>query len=235
VKRRLLGPHAVLEALRAAPGRVAVVYTGEGARAAPEVADAARRAGVPVEARAHQGVVAIAGDYPYLDLPQLLARCERPALVVALDGITDPHNLGAICRSVSAFGGDGLVVTERRAAPVTAATVRVSAGATEHLALARVTNLVRALKAMGEQGLQIVGLASEGPVEIHALPFPPDGRVLVVGAEGAGLRRLVREHCDVLARIALRGPIGSLNASVAAGIAAYESARQRAALRARET
>lgn len=239
MKRRLLGPHAVLEALRASPASIAVVYAVEDAQRPGHVVDAARRAGVACEARTpreldaiargerHQGVVAITGEYPYLDVAQLLQRCERPALLVALDGITDPHNLGAICRSTAAFGAGGVIVTERRAAPVTPAAVRASAGATEHLPIARATNLVRTLEGFAEAGMQIVGLAAEGNAEIHALEFPPQGRVLVVGAEGSGLRRLVRERCDVLARIELPGPIASLNASVAAGIAIYESARQR--------
>jgi 23S rRNA (guanosine2251-2'-O)-methyltransferase len=240
VKRLLLGPRAVTEALRAAPKRIAVVYAlGSHGKAIDEVTALASRCSVRVETRErealdalargarHQGVVAIGGDYSYLPLEQILNGAAARPLLVALDQISDPHNLGAIVRSAVAMGADGVVTLRDRAAPVTSAAVRVSAGATEAARIARVTNLARTLASLRAQGMQVVGLAAEGEAELHELPYPDAGRVLVVGSEGRGLRRLVREQCERLARIALPGPLASLNASVAAGIAIHESARMR--------
>jgi 23S rRNA (guanosine2251-2'-O)-methyltransferase len=240
VKRIVIGPRAVHEALAAHAGDVSAVFVQEDARRAlSEVAAEAGRRGVKVEERTqaeldalakglkHQGIVAITGAYPYADLDTVLAKAVHPPLLVALDEITDPHNLGAIVRSAVAFGADGVVTLKHRAAPVTPVVVRASAGATEHARIVRVTNLARTLADLAERGLSIVGLDAAGDADLHALPPAPDGRVLVVGAEGKGLRRLVREHCTVLARIAHPGPVASLNASVAASIAMYEAWRQR--------
>ncbi len=241
-KRILAGPHAVIEALRTRPEGVAAVYWGGAGslrKRHREVAELARRAGVHCEQREtaelgllaeglrHQGVLAIAGDYRYLDLDTLIRTQAHPPLLVALDQITDPRNFGAILRSAVALGADGVITHKDRACPVTSAVVRASAGATEYARVARVTNLARALSALREQGLQVVGLDAAAPVELAALPYPQGGRVLVMGSEGKGLRRLVRENCDLLARVLAPGPIASLNASVAAGVALYESARAR--------
>jgi 23S rRNA (guanosine2251-2'-O)-methyltransferase len=240
MKRVLLGPHAVLEALRAAADRVVVVYTaGEAPGALSEVARAAREHHVRCEPREraeldalaegvrHQGVLAITGDYTYLSLDDLLSRAPERALFVALDQITDPHNFGAIVRSAVAFGADGLITLKDRAAPVTPVVVRASAGATEAARIARVTNLARTLNELSDAGMQVIGLDAEGTVDLRDLAYGERGRVLVVGSEGYGLRRLVRENCETLAAIPLPGPLASLNASVAAGIAIYESARRR--------
>jgi 23S rRNA (guanosine2251-2'-O)-methyltransferase len=240
MKRLLLGPHAVTEALRAAPSRVAVVYADmEPGAVVTEVLKLARAVQVRCDTRSrdeldalaqgmrHQGVLAIAGDYPYLHLDELLARAGERPLLVALDEITDPHNFGAIVRSAVALGASGVITLKDRAAPVTSAVVRASAGATELARIARVTNLARALAQLREAGLQIVGLDADGEIDLHEVPFPAAGRVLLVGSEGQGLRRLVRAQCDVLTRIDLGGRLQSLNASVAAGIAIYESLRQR--------
>lgn len=240
MKRLLLGPRAVSEGLRAAPRGVAVVYLAEEpSPAATAVADLARQHMVRCEPRSraeldalakgdrHQGVLAITGEYSYLNLDELLSRTSQPALLLALDQVTDPHNFGAIVRSAVAFGADGVLTLKDRAAPVTATVVRASAGATELASIARVTNLARTLGDLAERGFDVVGLDVSGTEPLHALPPSPGGRVLVVGSEGRGLRRLVREHCTALARIDLPGPVGSLNAAVAAGIAIYESARQR--------
>jgi 23S rRNA (guanosine2251-2'-O)-methyltransferase len=148
-------------------------------------------------------------------------------LWVALDQITDPHNFGAIVRSAVAFGVDGVIILKDRSVAVNATAVRASAGATEYAKIARVTNLVRALQQAREGGVQVVGLDGSASEPLHAYEYPLQGRVLVVGSEGKGLRRLVREQCDHLARIELTGPIASLNASVAASIAIYQSMRQR--------
>jgi 23S rRNA (guanosine2251-2'-O)-methyltransferase len=196
------------------------------------------RAGVRVEERErdeldalapddrHQGAVAIAGAYPYLDLDGLLAALPaRAPLLVALDEVTDPHNFGAIVRSAVALGADGVITLAHRAAPVTPAVVRASAGATEVARIARVTNLARAIETLVERGMDVVGLDADGGEAVESLRAGDAGIALVVGAEGRGLRRLTREKCTRLAKIALRGPIASLNASVAAGIALEHAAR----------
>lgn len=240
MKRILLGPHAVSEGLRAAPDRVSVVYTDAVPNAAATaVLRLARERDVRCEPRAraeldvlargarHQGVLAITGEYSYLNLDALLAGVGERPLLVALDQITDPHNFGAIIRSAVALGAQGIITLKDRAAPVTPAVVRASAGASEVARIARVTNLARTLDELRALDMQVVGLAPEGEIELAALPVAGAGRVLVVGSEGSGLRRLVRERCDVLARIPLSGTLQSLNAAVATGIAIYESLRSR--------
>lgn len=242
MKRVVAGPRAVAEAVRARAGAVNVVYVEEGARKALRDLEAELRARqVRVEERPraeldalvpegrHQGVVAITGEYPYASLEEaLLAARDRP-LLVALDEITDPHNLGAIVRSAVAFGADAILTLKDRAAPVTPVVVRASAGATEHARIVRVTNLARTLASLAEEHeMQIVGLAMDGEVEIGALPEADRGRVLVIGSEGKGMRPLVRRHCTVVARIPMEGPVASLNASVAAGIALHAASRARA-------
>ena len=178
----------------------------------------------------HQGVAIEVPAYSYRDVPDLLARAERanhPALLVALDGVTDPHNLGAVLRSSGAFGADGVIVPERRSAGVTAAAWKVSAGAAARVPVARVTNLVRALKDLKEAGCFVVGLDGGGPVSVGDLELATEPLVLVTGSEGKGLSRLVRETCDVVASIPIGASVESLNAAVATGIALYEVARHR--------
>ncbi|GAB4210595.1 MAG: 23S rRNA (guanosine(2251)-2'-O)-methyltransferase RlmB [Sandaracinaceae bacterium] len=239
MKRLLLGPHAVLEAVRARPASVVVVLvTNQAERAQRAALDEIRARGVRVEARPaveldalasggrHQGLLAVAGAYPYASWEAVSGLPAR-SLLVALDEITDPHNFGAIVRSAVAFGVDVVLTLKDRAAPVTPVVVRASAGATEHARIVRVTNLARSLDALREDGFSVVGLDAEGTVEIGALPPTDRGRVIVVGSEGHGLRPLVRKRCDVLARIPISDRIGSLNASVAAGIALYAASLQR--------
>lgn len=178
----------------------------------------------------HQGVAMIVPAYRYADLDELLARAGQagePALVVALDGVTDPRNLGAVLRSAGAFGAHGVVVPERRAAGVTAAAWKVSAGAAARVPVARVTNLVRALGELREAGCFVVGLDAGGTTSVADLHLATDPVVLVVGSEGKGLGRLVRSACDVVAAIPIGGEVESLNAGVAAGITLYEVARLR--------
>ena len=240
MKRLLLGPHAVAEGLRAAPDRITVVYTTEDARGAlADLLRLARDRNVRCEPRQrleldaladgvrHQGVVAITGEFSYLSLPELLTALPERPLLLALDQVTDPHNFGAIVRSAVALGAHGLLTLKDRAAPVTPVVVRASAGATELARIARVTNLARSLGELRDAGWQAIGLDAEGTTDLRDLPRAEAGRVLVIGSEGHGLRRLVREQCDVLASIPLHGRLGSLNASVAAGIALYESLHQR--------
>lgn len=178
----------------------------------------------------HQGVAIQVPPYQYASLDALLGRAERtrePALVVALDGVTDPRNLGAVLRSAGAFGAHGVVVPERRAAGVTASAWKVSAGAAARVPVARVTNLVRALTELRDAGCFVVGLDAGGTMEVGDLQLATGPVVLVVGSEGKGLGRLVRETCDVVASIPIRSAVESLNAGVAAGISLYEVARLR--------
>jgi len=179
----------------------------------------------------HQGLVLQVPPYEYGDVEDLLdaaAASDRAPLVVALDGVTDPRNLGAVLRSAGAFGAHGVLVPERRSAGVTASAWKVSAGAAARVPVARATNLVRALERLHEAGCFVVGLDGGGDVAIGDLPYATDPLVLVVGSEGKGLSRLVREHCDAIASIPIASAVESLNAGVAAGIALYEVARHRA-------
>ncbi len=236
MSRVVTGVRAVQEALRSRGTQIQALYIAEDARRAlSQLADEAARGGVRVESKSpseldalaeghkHQGVVAITGEFDYADFDQLLAA--EPRLLLALDQVTDPHNFGAIVRSAVAFGVDGILTLKKRAAPVTPVVVRASAGATEHARIAKVTNLARTLADLAKRDFQVVGLDAEGEHEIGQLPPAPFGRVLVVGAEGKGLRRLVRERCTHLARIPMGGPVASLNASVAAAIALYATLR----------
>ena len=180
----------------------------------------------------HQGVAVQVPPYTYADLDDLLDAAEGSEtvpLLVALDGVTDPRNLGAIMRSAGAFGGHGVIVPERRAAGVTASAWKTSAGAAARVPVARVTNLARALGELKQAGCFVVGLDGEAPTAIGDVAFATDPLVVVVGSEGKGLSRLVREACDVVASIPITSDVESLNASVAGGIALYEVARLRAA------
>jgi 23S rRNA (guanosine2251-2'-O)-methyltransferase len=178
----------------------------------------------------HQGLVLQVPPYEYAHPDDLLAEAadagEDP-LVVALDGVTDPRNLGAVVRSVSAFGGHGVVVPERRAAGMTAGAWKTSAGTAARTPVARATNLTRTLEAYKKAGLVVVGLAADGDAEIGELDALEGPVVVVVGSEGKGLSRLVGETCDFRARIPMPGGAESLNAGVAAGVVLYEAARRR--------
>lgn len=181
----------------------------------------------------HQGVALTVAPYDYVDADDLLIRAQDAAsvpLLVALDGVTDPRNLGAIVRSAAAFGAHGIVVPERRAAKVTATAWKASAGALARVPVARCTNLVRTLKSYAAAGLVIVGLSAEGELDLSDLEAAVDPMVLVIGSEGKGLSRLVAETCDLGVTIPMAGGTESLNASVAAGVALYEVARLRAAV-----
>jgi 23S rRNA (guanosine2251-2'-O)-methyltransferase len=169
--------------------------------------------------------VAVCSAKAYDDLETLFASRQHPLLVV-LDGVEDPGNLGAIVRTAVAAGADGLIVPQRRAAGLSPAVARAAAGALEHLKIARVTNLVRALVELKERGVWVYGF--EAQAEKSYLDVDYTGScALVLGGEGRGLHRLAREACDVLARIPLYGPVESLNVSVAAAVVLYEAARQR--------
>ena len=181
----------------------------------------------------HQGVALTVRPFEYThadDLLRLVQERAEPALVVALDGVTDPHNLGAVARSAVAFGAHGLLLPERRAVGVTPAAWKASAGTLARLPVARVTNLVRTLRSYAEAGLMVSGLDGRGEIDLDALELASGPLVLVVGAEGRGLSRLVADTCDLTVRIPLASSVESLNASVAAGIALAEVARRRARL-----
>ncbi|TDO85941.1 23S rRNA (guanosine(2251)-2'-O)-methyltransferase RlmB [Enemella evansiae] len=178
----------------------------------------------------HQSVALKLPEYEYAHPDDLLADAldsEEPPLVVMLDQITDPRNLGAIVRSAAAFGANGVVIPERRSASMTAAAWKTSAGAAARLPIARATNLNRTLQAYAKAGFTIVGLAGDGDTDIEGVPGVDGPLVLVVGSEGEGLSRLVRENCDVLASIPSASDVESLNAGVATGIALYEVSRHR--------
>jgi 23S rRNA (guanosine2251-2'-O)-methyltransferase len=180
----------------------------------------------------HQGVALHVAPYQYATAEDVLASAQRsgaPPLLVALDGVTDPRNLGAVVRSAAAFGAHGLLVPQRRSAGMTAVAWRTSAGTAAHLPVARVTNLVRTLKSLAAAGLMIVGLDAAGAMPFDAFPLATGPLVLVVGSEGRGLSRLVRETCDAVVSIPMAGPVESLNASVAAGVMLAEVARLRRA------
>jgi len=181
---------------------------------------------------AHQGLLLTVPAYDYLDPNDLLERAIEsgtPALIVALDGVTDPRNLGAIVRSAAAFGADGVVVPERRAAGVTGSAWKASAGTLAHLPVARATNLTRALTAYRKAGCTVVGLAADGEVDLTALlrEVADAPLVLVIGGEGRGLGRLVSETCDHTVSIPMATSTESLNAAVAAGVALYAVASLR--------
>ncbi|MEN9230125.1 MAG: 23S rRNA (guanosine(2251)-2'-O)-methyltransferase RlmB [Thermostichus sp. DG02_5_bins_236] len=178
----------------------------------------------------HQGIAAQATPYQYMDLESLVEHSQQvspyPVLVV-LDGIQDPHNLGAIARSVEAFGMQGMVIPQRRAAGVTSTVLKVAAGALSTLPVARVVNLNRALEYLKEQGFWVYGSASQGAAPVYSADFQRP-IALVIGSEGEGISLLTQRHCDQLLSIPLAGKTESLNASVAAGIVLYEIHRQRA-------
>ncbi|MEI5099232.1 23S rRNA (guanosine(2251)-2'-O)-methyltransferase RlmB [Streptomyces sp. PmtG] len=178
----------------------------------------------------HQGLVLQIPPYEYAHPEDLAAAAyddgEDP-LIVALDGVTDPRNLGAVVRSVSAFGGHGVVVPERRAAGMTAGAWKTSAGAAARTPVARATNLTRALEAYKKAGIVVVGLAADGEREIGDLEALEGPVAIVIGSEGKGLSRLVGETCDFRVRIPMPGGTESLNAGVAAGVVLYEAARRR--------
>lgn len=174
----------------------------------------------------HQGLIAVVSPKALLGVEQVLAGAREPALMVVLDGIEDPRNLGAILRTVEAAGADGVVLSERNSAGLSETVNRASAGALEHVKVARGGNLVQTLEAMKARGIWVVGLDASGTERWDKVDCTRP-LAIVVGGEGKGIRRLVREHCDHLVSLPMFGHVGSLNVSVAAGIALYEVIRQR--------
>lgn len=240
----VVGRNAVLEAMEVEiPIRTA--YVAEGAERDDRLRDILKRAatrgtallevtrseldrltgGVP-----HQGIALQLPAFDYAHPDDLLTAAldsDREPLIVALDSVTDPRNLGAIVRSAAAFGAHGVLIPERRAAGMTAAAWKTSAGAAARIPIARATNLNRSLRAYADAGLSLIGLDGGAATTISETPVVSGPLVLIVGSEGSGLSRLVREACDSLASIPISANIESLNAGVAAGIALYEISRQR--------
>ncbi|MDQ4085662.1 MAG: 23S rRNA (guanosine(2251)-2'-O)-methyltransferase RlmB, partial [Actinomycetota bacterium] len=240
----VVGRNPVVEAL-AAGVPVTTVYVAEGTERDTRLREALRLANerglAMLEAprteldrltggSAHQGLALQVPPYDYTSPDELLEDAQGSGsapLLVALDGVTDPRNLGAIVRSAAAFGAHGVVVPERRAAGMTTSAWKTSAGAAARVPVARAVNLSRQLKAYADAGLLVAGLAADGDVPLADFDHADEGLVLVVGSEGKGLSRLVREHCDVLVGIPMADDTESLNAGVAAGVALYEIARRR--------
>jgi len=239
----LYGLHPVEEALRSGTRRFDHVCVARerlqhgDAKRLEEMIALCRAAGVKVRTEprdaltqlagtaAHQGVVAIVSERDFLGVEDLLKGTE-PRLVLALDGIEDPQNLGALLRTAEGAGVDGVLLTERRSAPLSAVAIKASAGAAEHLRLARVVNLVRALEMLKERNLWCVGLDERGTQDYDSYDFTTN-TVLVLGREGAGLHDLVRKTCDHLLRIPMAGRVDSLNVSAAGAVVLFEVARQR--------
>lgn len=240
----VFGLHAVSAALRHTPGDVQEIWLDRSRRdqALGKIRSLAAGHGVPVHeverreldrlapGARHQGALARARQVPVAgerDLEQLLDGVERPLLLV-LDGIQDPHNLGACLRTADAAGVHAVIAPADRAAGLTATARKVASGAAESVPFVQVTNLARTLDRLKQRGIWFAGLAGEGGQSLYELDCTgPMG--LVLGAEGAGLRRLTRERCDWLVHIPMVGRVESLNVSVAAGVALYEAVRQRAA------
>lgn len=240
----IAGRNPVAEAVRAGVPVARVFVAGSiGDDRVEEVVRAAAGQGAPVlevtrrdldvatDGAVHQGVAIEVPAYEYTDLKELIASSLQQVgvpLLVALDQVTDPHNLGAVLRSAGAFGADGVVIPERRSAGVTTTAWKVSAGAAARVPVSRVTNLVRALQECRTAGFFVVGLDGGSDVSVRDLPLATEPLVLVTGAEGSGLSRLVRETCDQVVSIPISGRVESLNAAVATGIALYEVASVRA-------
>jgi len=243
----LTGFHAVEEALAAgrALDRIVIARGRHGDRV-EAVVQLARSKSVPVRfedrmqldrltgTREHQGLAALAAAKPALELEDLLAAKTAQGLLVLLDGIEDPHNLGAIVRSALAAGANGVVIPERRAAGLTDTVERASAGALAHLPVARVKNLVRAMEEIKEAGYWLIGLDERAEKKYTDADF--SGQVgIVLGGEGEGLHELTRKRCDFLVSIPTTGPVRSLNVSVAAGVVLFEVVRQRNAKKPEKT
>ena len=237
------GIHAVDEALAAGERLRAIHVAADRAKdgALRPLLAKAREANVPVRyehraffesvpSRAHQGVIGIAPPFPYASLHDILTRVRAdgaPRLIVVLDHLTDPHNIGAVIRTAEAAAADGVVLPARRSAGVNATVRKAAAGAAAHLPIARVANIAAAMREMKKAGIWVAGadLSSEA-IELHQADLNRD-LALVLGSEGSGLSTLVKRECDYLVKLPMRGRVASLNASVAAGILLYEALRQR--------
>jgi 23S rRNA (guanosine2251-2'-O)-methyltransferase len=234
----ICGVHAVYEALTAERQPIERIHIARETQSGKirEILELARELGVPVRkeervvldrlarGEVHQGIVAISGEIGYADF-EVLFKTDKP-LIVVLDEVEDPHNLGAVIRTAEACGASGIVVPERHSAPLSATVMKASAGASAHIPVVRVKNLSNAIDEMKERGVWVVGVDTAGTQEWTNFDYR-GAIALVLGGEHRGLRRLVREHCDALVRLPMLGKIASLNISVAAGVVLYEVVRQR--------
>ena len=234
----IAGLHSVREALknRRELERV-IVARGMGGQKVQEIVDLAREAGVQLrfdtreqidrlaQGSAHQGVVALGGAFRYRSLDELR---EDSRLVVVLDGVEDPHNLGAIARTAECAGAAAIVIPERRSAGVTDTVMKAAAGALEHIPVVRVVNINRALEQLKERGFWLYGLDERGTETYDSVQYAAP-TAIVLGGEGHGLHEQVKKHCDVLVSIPMAGQIPSLNVSVAAGVVLFEWKRRMAA------
>jgi 23S rRNA (guanosine2251-2'-O)-methyltransferase len=232
----LIGIHPVAEALRARrPLDRVLVAKGVGGARVQEIIDLSRKNSTPlrfeeraaldrlVGSAAHQGVVALGAAKQYAELDDIAGAAH---MLVVLDGLEDPHNLGAVIRTAHAAGADAVVVPERRAAGLTDTVAKAAAGALEHLPVVRVTNINRALEDLKKAGFWTYGVDERGEQSYDTVDYA-ERAVLVFGAEGKGLHQMVRQHCDVLLRIPMSGKISSLNVSVAAGVVLFDWKRRR--------
>jgi 23S rRNA (guanosine2251-2'-O)-methyltransferase len=237
----LYGIHAVAEALKAYPERIERICVERGQRnpRIQEIVKAAQEKHVRIsfeerswldrkaEGSRHQGVLCYAAEMDTLDSDDIIDQAQSPGLLIVLDGIEDPHNLGAILRSAEAAGADGVLLPRHRSAGLSATVAKASAGAASHVKVARVPNIAQIIEVLKKKGFWVIGLdaASDLPIWKTDLAAPT---ALILGNEGSGLHRLVREKCDFIVSLPIRGNVGSYNVSVAAGIALYEVLRQRA-------
>lgn len=233
----LVGIHPVAEALRAGrPLDRILIAKGLAGPRVQEIIDLSRKHSTPLRfeersaidrlagSAAHQGVVALGAAKQYAELDDI---AQHARMLVVLDGLEDPHNLGAVIRTAHAAGADAIVVPERRAAGLTETVAKAAAGALEHLPVARVTNINRTLEELKKSGFWIYGVDERGDQDYDQVDYA-ERAVLVFGAEGKGLHQMVRQHCDVLVRIPMAGKISSLNVSVAAGVVLFDWKRRAA-------
>ena len=237
--RIVYGRHPVREALRGQREVLRVHHTEAAARDVADVLDAAGQAGIEVLVSGgfalaelagtedHQGLLAEVGPFPYRTVDELVASAEEP-LLFCLDQVTDPRNLGAIARVCDAAGGTGLVIPEHRSAEVTAAAVKASAGALEHVMVARCRNLADAIADMKSASMWVYGTAADGDLQYDSVDAA-GGIAFVLGAEGAGMRPRVRAACDGLVALPMQGSVSSLNVATVAAVLAFEVGRRRAA------
>lgn len=238
----ILGINPILEALKVRPHafKKILIAHGRSGERLKKILDAAQDRDIEMgfkdrdsltalaKTRSHQGIVAILKTYQYAGLEEIIGPKgqNEPRLILILDGIEDPQNLGSLVRSAHAAGTHGIFIPKHRAAPVTAVVNKTSAGALEHTLVARVTNLVSTIKTLKKEGMWIVGITMEAEKTIYDLDLSTD-IVLVIGSEGRGIRPLIKRHCDILTSIPMRGKVSSLNAAMAGAIALFEVLRQR--------
>jgi len=238
VSRLTIGVHPIREALRAnRPLDKVLIAKGASSPRLQEIIDLCREHSVPVrfeprdlldraaKGLSHQGVIAFGSAHGYVELEAVI---EGATLLIVLDGVEDPHNLGAIVRTAHAAGANALLIPERRSAPLTETVDRASAGALEHLPVARVTNVSQTLEKLKERGFWIYGLDERGPELYDRIEYSTP-TAIVIGGEGSGLHQNVQKHCDLLVRIPMAGAVSSLNVSVAAGVVLFEWRRRQTA------